>query len=155
MPLFLACDEAVQLAGAEHVPPCDGEELVGVVAVVKSLPSDVTLPFLSQWWPIDSERRAVECGDYAWVSDDPNDRVQAVSIADAYPLSMVGYVGRTEVTYNKGAEWEFTTPAIAPAWGPCQGQGCYCAGTPDQCEALPVGGPDGYYLTRLARLQAE
>lgn len=149
MPIWLACDEAKELTGVEHVPACEGADLVGVVAVVKSLPTDVQLPLLSQWWPIDSERRAVECGDYVWASDAPTDRVQAVSIANTYPLSVVGFVGRHAQTWDAGTEWEYTQPAVAPYWGVCQGGGCYMAG---DAEYLPVGGPDRYYCTRLARL---
>lgn len=95
-------------------------------------------------WTIDDEAKRIDCGELA------DGEVRSVPIAIAYPNSIVGYVARTE---QVGDDW--TIPAVAPHWGVCQGAGCYCAGEAGQCEHIPVGGPDGYWLTRLCRLRPE
>lgn len=90
---------------------------------------------------VDSEEVPIPCGDLA-----PGE-VRSVSIAEAYPLSMVGYVGR-----HATAEGEMHTPEEPPHWGICQGEGCYAAG---DVEHIPIGGPDGYWCQRLKRMYPE
>lgn len=95
-------------------------------------------------WVIHDEAQSIPCNDI------PEGEVRSISVAEVYPESIVGLVGRHEVTTG-----DYTIPEVTPKWFVCQGPGCYCAGTADQCEHLPVGGPDGYWLTRLCRLNSE
>lgn len=95
-------------------------------------------------WTIDAEASSIDCGDLA------EGEVRRVDTATAYPDSIVGYVARHEQTFE-----DVTIPAVEPHWGACDGAGCYCAGTPDQCEHLPRGGPRGYHCLRLQRLAPE
>lgn len=90
-------------------------------------------------WTIDDEARPIDCGELA-----PGE-VRRADTAEAYPHSLVGYVGRHAVELG-----EETLPAVEPSWGVCQGAGCYCAGA---CEHLPIGGPRGYWKTRLCRIE--
>jgi len=98
-------------------------------------------------WVIHDETREIPCPE-----DLPEGETRRVPVESVYPNSIVGFVGRHPVTYDEGTELEFTDPGWDPKWHVCQGPGCYCAGTPDQCENIPVGGPDGYWCIRLKRL---
>lgn len=100
-------------------------------------------------WLIESEARTIPCGELA------EGQVRSVPIATAYPDSIVGYVGRERQLAGELGGQPMYFPAEPPRWGVCQGAGCYCAGEPSQCEAIPLGGPDGYWLTRLCRLRPE
>ena len=145
--VFGPCDQLRTPRGADHLPACDGDETIGAVLAMRLLPGDEAGPALSPAWvqPPGLVRAPVDCGDYAWPSDDPGDRVQAVPVATMHPESIVGLVARD------GAEDRPEEPARL---GYCYGPGCRCAAEP--CEHVAIGAVDRcYWSRRLHRLIPE